>query len=190
LSPRHVTNQLRALGAACPRFQGVFGAGNANAGLSAIVFNAGKALIVDNCDITGFSVNGITVAAASGYAGVNNTRIENVANAGVLVTGSGAQVDLNGVRVYVMKFGIAVASGGKANVSNSQFSKGTNGVEADTGGALNLDSNVITYNTTGIAGTGTITSYNNNRLFGNTGNGTTPAFVSATVTNPMGMDGR
>jgi hypothetical protein len=172
------------------RFQGGFGNGTTTSpGLSAIVFNAGKALIVDNCDITGFSVNGITVAAA-GYAGVNNTRIENVGNAGVLVSASGAQVDLNNVRVYLMKFGIAVASGGKANVSNSQFSKGTNGVEADPGGALNLDSNVITYNTTGISGTGTITSFNNNRLFGNTANGTTPAFVSATVTNPQGMDGR
>jgi hypothetical protein len=172
------------------RFQGVFGNGTTSApGLSAIVFNTGKAVIVDNCDITGFSVNGITVNAA-GYLGVNNTRIENVANAGVLVAASGATVNLDGVRVYLMKFGIAVANGGKAIVSRSVFSDGTDGVEADSGGTLVLNNNVISFNGTAIAGSGTFQSYNNNQLFGNTSPGTTPGFVSGTVTNPQGMDGR
>ncbi|MBV8752185.1 MAG: right-handed parallel beta-helix repeat-containing protein [Hyphomicrobiales bacterium] len=190
------------------RFQGVFGNGTAaTPGLSGIVFNAGKALIVDNCDITGFSVNGITVNAA-GYVGVNNTRIENVANAGILVAASGSNVDVNNVKVYLAKFGVGVLSGGKATVTRSVFSNNTNGVEVDSGGNLFVDNSVMSFNTigvvvgsggtgtlsnnditfngTGVGGGGTASSYDNNRVAGN-GGSNAMTLLTPTDTNPRGM---
>jgi Periplasmic copper-binding protein (NosD) len=191
------------------RFQGVFGNGTTSApGLSAIVFNSGKTMIVDNCDITGFSVNGISISGA-GYVAVNNTRIENVPNGvGIQVLASGATADVNNVKVYQMKFGVSVASGAKANVTRSVFSNGTNGVEADGGGNLFVDNSVMSFNTvgvqvsasstvtlgnnditfngTGVGGGGTASSYVNNRIFGN---GASNAITPLTP-NPNGPGGQ
>jgi hypothetical protein len=64
----------------------------------------------------------------------------------------------------------------------------TAGVEADPGATLILNDNVISFSTTGISGASQ--SFNNNALYGNVGNGTTPTLISGTTTNPTGMDGR
>src|SRR5262249_38575669 len=90
------------------RFQGLLGNGSnsANAGLSAIVFQSGAKLIVDNCDITGFNVNGVSITGA-GFVAVNNTRIENIGNSGIAVGAVAAKVEIDNTRVYGAKFGIA-----------------------------------------------------------------------------------
>jgi hypothetical protein len=175
------------------RFQGLRG-GNSTPGLSAIRFISGLALTVENCEIYGFNNNGIDVAntTASNFTAINNTQVMNVGNAGVLVESSvSSSVQVDNARFYGTKFGIAVTSGNKALLSRSTSSNASfAGVEADPGATLILDSNVISFNVTGISGGGTIQSFNNNRLAGNGSNGVTPSFISATVTNPMGMDGR
>jgi hypothetical protein len=191
------------------RFQGIFGNGTTSSpGLSGIVFNAGKALIVDNCDITGFSVNGITHNTA-GFLGVNNTRIENAANAGILLAASGANADINNTKVYLTKFGVGVLSGAKATISRSVFSGNTNGVEVDSGGTMFVDNSVmsfnttgvqvgsggtatlgnndITYNTTGVGGPVTASSYVNNRVFGNSSSNAMNPLVP-NPSNPAGQN--
>jgi hypothetical protein len=174
------------------RINGISQAGNA--GLNGIRFLSGAKLIVDNCDIFGFGTNGIDISlgAAGSFAAINNTRIENIGNAGILVESAGAtSVEVDNVRLYATKLGVAVTTGNKVLLSHSTSSNASNaGVEADPGATLGLNSNVISFNVTGISGGGTIQSWNNNRLFGNGSNGVTPSFISGTVTNPMGMDGR
>jgi hypothetical protein len=176
------------------RFQGLLGGGNANAGTNAIRFINGLKLIVENCEIYGFLNNGIDVAnpTAGNVTAINNTQIMNVGNAGILVESSvSSSVQVDNARIYGSKLGVAVTTGNKMVLSRSTSSNASNsGVEADGGATLILDSNVISFNVTGISGGGTIQSFNNNRLAGNGSNGVTPSFISATVTNPMGMDGR
>ena len=94
------------------RFQGVFGNGNANAGTNAIRFINGLKLVVENCEIYGFAVNGVTVNPAS-FVAINNTQIMNVGNAGVAVAAVAAQVEVDSSRIYGSKFGVAVGSGAK-----------------------------------------------------------------------------
>ena len=189
------------------RFQGGFGNGGAvNPGLSGIVFQSGKALVVDNCDIMGFSVNGVSVTG-NGLVAINNTRIEDVGNSGIGVTATSATVKVDNVRVYVMKFGVAVASGNKVSVNGSSFAGGTTaGVEADPGGVLFVNNsemsfnatgvsvgagatvvlanNDITFNATGTSGGGTAQSFSNNRFSGNTG---TVNAITPIGTNPSGQ---
>jgi hypothetical protein len=175
------------------RFQGLRGAGNANAGLDAIKFNAGASLIVENCEIYGFNNNGIEVSSPGGYAAILNTQIMNVGLSGVTVNAASpfATAEVDKSQVYVSKFGFAAATGNKLLVSNSVASKAsTTAIQGDGGSTVALDSNVISFSIAGISGGGTIQSWNNNRMFGNTSNGVTPSFISGTLTEPMGMDGR
>jgi Right handed beta helix region len=167
------------------RFQGVFGNGTTSApGLSAIVFNSGKMLVVDNCDITGFSVNGITVAA-NAFAAINNTRIENVANAGINATATSAQIEVDNTRIYGSKFGVALGAGNKLLFSRSVSSNAsTAGLEADAGG-LTINDSVISYNATGISGSSQ--SFGNNKIFNNTAAGTTPTRIAPDPSNPTGQ---
>jgi hypothetical protein len=191
------------------RLQGVYGNGTPpSPGLSAIVFNSGKSLTVDNCDITGFSVNGITIAATGGFAAINNTRIENVANIGISAAdGSNSFVEIDNSRIYQSKFGVLAGTGTKVVFSRSVSSlANTAGLIADNSGNLFVDNSVVSFNTTGITvnsggnvalansdvvfntngtgGTGTAKSYVNNRCFGNT---CTLSPISGTVTNPQGQ---
>jgi len=197
------------------RFQGVFGNGGApgNSGQNAIRFIGGLKLVVDNCDITGFALNGIDVAvtAAGSFAAINNTRIENVGNAGVLVESTGAtSVQITDTRIYGSKFGLATTTGNKVSVYHSVASNASNAAwEADGGASLFIDNSVashsatgilvgggatvalgnndIVFNTTGIGGGGTASSYTNNRIFGNTSsNGVTP--LTPNPSNPSGQN--
>jgi hypothetical protein len=168
------------------RFAGIYGNGTTSSpGLSGLVFSSGKAMIIDNCDITGFSVNGISVTG-NGYVAVNNTRIENVANAGISVTASSAQVEVDNSRFYSTKFGVAVANGNKLVFNNSVSSLGsTSGLEADTGGTLVVNNSMITFSAVPVLGAWQ--SFSNNQIFGNTGAGTAPTAITPTNTTPSGM---
>jgi hypothetical protein len=174
------------------RFQGLLGNGGSpgNAGVTAIKFNSGLRLIVENCEIYGFNANGIDIAnsTANNYTAINNTQIMNVANAGVLVESSIASVvEITELRVYVAKFGIAVTNGNKAGVSRSVLSLATTeGAHADTGGTLILNNNTISFSTTGIGGTGTIQSFANDALIGNISDGVTPTKLGV-QSDPFGL---
>jgi hypothetical protein len=172
------------------RFQGLLGGGNANAGLSAIRFINGLKLVVENCEIYGFANNGIDIAnpTASNVTAINNTQVMNVNNAGVLVESTTkSQVQIDNARFYGTKFGVAITTGNNVVLSNSTSSFASNtGAEADPGATLVLDNNVISFNVTGVGGGGTIQSFNNNKVFLNTTNGTTS--LIGTTTNPSGME--
>jgi Right handed beta helix region len=169
------------------RIQGNLGNGGSpgNAGVNGIQFNTGARLIVDNCDITGFNTDGILVNGA-GFVAINNTRIEDTANAGIGVGAFTALVEIDNSRMYWNKFGVAAGNTSKVFVSNSVMSNGvTAGVFADTSASVMLNNNAITFNQTGISGN--TTSFNNNKLFGNISNGTAPN-NGGTTTNPTNME--
>src|SRR6202008_1810655 len=56
------------------RFNGLLGAGNANAGTNAIRFISGLKLVVENCEIYGFGNNGIDIAntTAGNFTAITN----------------------------------------------------------------------------------------------------------------------
>jgi hypothetical protein len=190
------------------RFQGSLGNGSGGSpGLSAIAFNSGAQLIVDNCDIIGFSTDGIHISGNNGFVAVNNTRITNVGHAGIVALGSGAQIEADNVRIYGSQFGVGLVAGNTMVFSHSVSSKATYGVEADGGGSLFVDNSVmsynsngvwvssgaqvaiansdITFNTVAIGGGGTAQSYVNNRAFGN-GSSNAPSVIG-TTSNPSGQ---
>jgi Right handed beta helix region len=168
------------------RFQGLLGnGGGGSVGINGIQFNSGARLIVDNCDITGFNTNGVFVNGA-GFVAINNTRIEDTANAGIAVGAFSALVEIDNSRMYWNKFGVSAGNTSKVFISNSVMSNGvTAGVFADTSASVMLNNNVITFNQTGISGN--TTSFNNNKLFGNISNGQTPTNGNNT-TNPTNME--
>ena len=174
------------------RFQGLLGNGSnsGNAGITAIKFNSGLRLIVENCEIYGFNTNGIDVASntAGNFTAVTNTQIMNVANFGILAESSVAgQVNVDNVRVFVAKFGVGVTSGNTLGVSNSVLSKAsTEGAHADGGGTLVLSNNVISFSANGINGGGTIQSFQNNQLIGNVTSTVTPTKIGV-QSDPFGM---
>jgi len=179
------------------RFQGVFGNGSSpgNSGQTAISFNAGAKLVVERCDIMGFALNGILAnLSAAATLSVHDTTIANVGKTAVAITSTvTTTANIEGVSMWNNNFGVAVGAGNKALVDHSVMAGAlTAGAETDPGGSLFIDNSEITGNATGILANGTVilgnsditfnttaitgatSSYGNNRIFGNTGNGTTP----------------
>jgi hypothetical protein len=117
------------------RLQGLRGAGNANAGLSAIRFISGGSLIVDKCEITGFNNNGVDIAlGASGQASVTNTNIQNIGGTGVAATTTAGvvSVGIEDVRVEVSNKGIESGNHSRVIVNRSYIQNaGSIGIQAD-----------------------------------------------------------
>lgn len=109
------------------RIQGLLGNGGspANAGINAIRFIAGGALLVDNCEIYGFSQNGIDFEpnqATNSSLSVQDTVIFNNIGGGVLVApvgGGSATAVITRTRVYRSQFGVKAQDNAKVNVSYS-----------------------------------------------------------------------
>jgi len=175
------------------RFQGLLGNGSnsGNAGITAIKFNSGLRLIVENCEIYGFNTNGIDIASntAGNFTAINNTQIMNVGNAGIIAESSVASsVEIDEARIYVTKFGVSAANLNGVLLSRSVSSKAsTEAVHADSGGTVVLDNNVISFSTIGIGGAGTIQSFNNNKLVGASVAGGTTVSKIGSQSDPFGM---
>ena len=123
--------------------------------------------------IANVSINGVQLenntngvfADASGGGGVsnfnvNNSRISNSSNVGVVVVSSGNSFSgmVNGTLINANNFGIALAG---------------------SGAALRLGGNTITHNATGVSNSGgTLESFKNNQIVANTANGTPIPAVS------------
>lgn len=170
-------------------------------GTNGIRYLAGAKLIVDNCQILGFSTNGIDATKTSaGQLIVKDSTFDDV-NIGIRVTttvGSlsttidncriqggttgvdgltGAVISVNNsVISHNSNFGL-IAEGGTLNVSRSSISSNGTGVQAQVGTTVRLADNWIYNNTAkGIAnnaGAGMATS-GNNRTGGNGGGDDTP----------------
>jgi hypothetical protein len=194
------------------RFQGLFGNGSGGSpGLSGIVFNSGAQLIIDNCDIVGFSNDGIDITG-NGYVAVHNTRIANVGFIGILAElTSNSRVKVDNVSIDGGKYS-AVAGAGTMILNRLVASNATtHALEVDGGASMFVDNSVLSYNvvgawvsccganfaiantdvifnTTGITGgAGTFNSYTNNRFFGNGSNGNPPTPLAPNPSNPSGQ---
>jgi hypothetical protein len=89
-------------------------------GLNGIQFQSGRALIVENCDIFGFTQNGINIATAGGQVVVNDTTADHNTAAGLAV-GSTAltTVSINNSRFDLNNNGVVAGNFSKVSVSHS-----------------------------------------------------------------------
>ena len=143
-------------------------------GLNGIRFLAGKALIVDNCQIYEFTTHGIDVAlGASGSSlTVKDTRINNLGGVGIRVTTTVGGVSLSADHVNISRVssGVEAAAGGNASVSNSIMTTASNGVLASANGAvMTVANSVMSSNNVGANATvsGATIALTNSDLFAN-----------------------
>ena len=175
-------------------------------GLNGIRFLAGKALIVDNCQIYEFTTNGIDVAlAAAASVNVKDTRINTIGGDGIRVasTAGGASFSAERVNISRTNNAIEVAGGGLGtvnhahlfangngalvsangailNVANSVMANNSNGANASVSGAtIGLDNNDLFANNTAVNGVvgSTFNSANNNKFSNNGSNGVSVSAV-------------
>jgi hypothetical protein len=167
-------------------------------GLNGIRMLAGKQLIVENCNISGFTGKGIDVnVAASTRVDVINTTIDRVAD-GITMTNSAGvmQGSLNNVRIHGASnagvnllsgslsinnsvvsdnpsFGVIAQGGSLINVANSMVSHNGTGVSTSNAAAnIRLSNNVLTNNTNAIVITaGTVATFQNNSITAGQGAG-------------------
>ena len=162
------------------------GANPGNAGVNGVQFISGSQVTVDNCDIFGFSNNGINVAlAATGVLEVRNTTLRNNKANGVgATTSSGIAI----VQVYNSSIvgtnnaGTATGGGVLAGVNSNvtvgytNFQDLTYGGQVQAGALLEMDNSLIFTNTAVQTNPGTTAFANNNSFYGNgplcTGTGT------------------
>jgi len=143
-------------------------------GLNGIRFLAGKALIVDNCQIYEFTTHGIDVAL--GVSGssltVKDTRINRLGGVGIRVTTTVGGVSLSADHVNISRVssGVEAAAGGNASVSNSIMTTASNGVLASANGAvMTVANSVMSSNNVGANATvsGATIALTNSDLFAN-----------------------
>jgi hypothetical protein len=145
-------------------------------GLNGIQYLAGKAVIVQNCDIFGFAQNGINVAlGAAGKLAVTDTTLTNNAGVGISVATTAGSVlaDINRVRAQANGTGFQIVGatvGAIIDHSDASF----NGIGLqNTGATVLLGNSTMAGNGTGVAATGGSTlSYRNNEINGNGTDGT------------------
>ena len=160
-------------------------------GTVGVRITAASKVNLENVEIYGNTQQGVLDARTSGgtVLVIQNSVIRNNNAAGIGGAASSASgMVIENVVSKQNQYGIAIASGLTAIIKGSSFSNNvTAGIEADAGAAIHIvDStmtfngtgvmitgsatmanNSVVYNTTGFGGGGTITSYGNNRVFGN-----------------------
>lgn len=175
-----------------------------SSGLNGIRFLSGKQLVVETCEIFGFTQNAIDVAlnqATNAAVAVHNTNFTNNAGAsvsfaqvgagtvlgslsniavreaanGVVANSTAVKVDIsNSTLAQLTNIGLWAAHG-TISAENNMISGNVTGVQADTGATVRLENNGIYNNNKGInLNGGTVATATNNRLSGNTINGGPP----------------
>jgi hypothetical protein len=126
-------------------------------GINGIRWLAGKALTVENCDIFGFTTNGIDIAKPDGgKAFVHNTVVQNVGNAGISVVNSttNVSVDIDRSRFDLGLLGVFAGAFSRVTVTNSIASgNGSAGfISSASGGTaeLNVTNSTSSNNVTGV----------------------------------------
>jgi hypothetical protein len=110
-------------------------------GINGIRFLAGRALIVDNCQIYEFTTNGIDVAlGAAASVDVKDTRINNIGGAGIRTASTAGIAALSAERVNISRVGtngVEAAGGGIATVKDSHsYSPPATGLRPPAGAVL------------------------------------------------------
>jgi hypothetical protein len=103
----------------------------------------------------------------------DNVVLANNAN-GLEATGGTGNVSRS-VVTHNTSNGLAASGGAVINAATNQVTSNGNGFNCTAPSTIRVSDNDIYKNTTGIAGGGTYVSFGNNRLLGNTSDGTLPA---------------
>jgi hypothetical protein len=99
-------------------------------GINGVQFNSGKALLIENCEIFGFTGNGINVTTAGGKVYVDGTRSANNGGSGISINSTAlTTVSINNSEflqntsfgVFASNFSQLVASNSVANGNGSGF---------------------------------------------------------------------
>ncbi len=170
-------------------------------GLVGVKITAASKVNLENMEIYNHTQQGVVDLRTTGgtVLVIENSVIRNNNAAGIATAATSASgVILENVVSKQNLFGVALASGQTAVISRSNFSNNvTAGIEADAGAAIHINDSMITFNGTGVqitgsatvantsvtynsfgfGGAGVITSFGNNRVFGNSVVG--PAMVPA-----------
>jgi hypothetical protein len=157
-------------------------------GLIGISFISGAQLVIDNCDIFGFTTSGIGVSVGTGFLQVRNTTLRNNTNA-LSATATNFVV----VQLYNSSFvggtnsagapsngGITAGAGAFVTVANSNFTDLSYGAQTQTGGTLFVDSSLFSGVSNGVlTASGTTANVSNNSFYGGTAFGGSGSYVSA-----------
>jgi hypothetical protein len=143
------------------------GAGSqvSQSGTSGVRYLAGKALIVQNCSIFGFTQKGIDASAlaSSGELVVSNTNIYNIGQEGIRVatTSGGVIASIDNSRFQNCVTGLFFGDRSRGAVADCYVTNNTNGLIANSAindAQVNIDNCVFTYGSVGIqAGAGAVT---------------------------------
>ncbi len=124
-------------------------------GINGVQFNSGKALLIQNCEIFGFTGNGINITSAGGKVFVDGTRSDNNGGSGIGITSSAlttvsihnSQFELNtNFGVFASNFSQVVVSDSVANGNSIGFIASANAGTAE----LDLVNSAASNNTTGV----------------------------------------
>src|SRR5215467_13001226 len=135
------------------RINGISGSGNG--GLNGIRFLSGKSLTVENCDIFGFTQNGIDIATAGGQVFVTHTTSTNNTVSGLNVNSSGStHVSIDSSHFDGNQFGVNAQNFSVVSVTNTTANGNSNTgfiADASAGGAtMSLSHCVASSNVGGI----------------------------------------
>jgi len=109
-------------------------------GINGVQFNSGKALLIQNCEIFGFTGNGINITSAGGKVFVDGTRSDNNGGSGIGITSSAlttvsihnSQFELNtNFGVFASNFSQVVVSDSVANGNSIGFIASANAGTAE-----------------------------------------------------------
>jgi Right handed beta helix region len=145
--------------------------------LNGIQYLAGAKLVIENCNIHGFTQSDIDVslAGAAGNLVVKNTTLTGGASGISLssTTGLGTLVQVtNSVIVDNASFGVHAQGRGTISVSNSLMAKNDVAVQAETDSTVRLSNDEIFDNRLSIGpGAGNVASAGDNKKAGNCGDG-------------------
>jgi hypothetical protein len=175
------------------------GAGTAAFGIN---ITAASTVHIEDVTAMNFLSAGINDGRSSGQLLIRNSTFRNDGPAGVQSGGSGTTAVLENVHAVGNVDGVVATGGGNVIVSRSVLSANTgDGVYANSGASVLVDNTEISgngtgivaagvvvlansdiyFNTTGVSGSGLTASYGNNRILGNTTEGTTPAVGTAST---------
>jgi hypothetical protein len=162
----------------------------AGTGANGINFIAGKVVNIEDCQIFGMTSNGVNISLAVSGSNVNikNTNIFKVGTGVSIATTSGfITASLDNCHIENNTTGVNASTGGFATIRNSIIDFNTTGVTTANGNAVTLEGCEVNHNSstgfnvvagatgrlsdsmlilngTNIANTGTIVTWNNNRI--------------------------
>ncbi len=163
-------------------------------GLVGVKIFAADAVHIQKSFIFGFrsgEASGVRIATTAGNTKVmitdtyiHDNGVANTSTGGGIVsvgTGGFPLIAMENVKVNNNSQGVANTSSSRMRISNSMFAGNFIGIQADAGAAVSLNNSDLNFNGTAISGT--TTSFGNNRIIGNTADGTPPTAAGPASSN-------